>query len=166
METGLFIGRFQPFHHGHMESITGILDELDELIIGIGSADSSHTTKDPFTAGERIRMIDRSHKIDETNIYIIPIVDIERNSVWVSHIESLCPKFTTVYTNNSLVSQLFEESGYNVENHEEVRRDTLSGTEVRRRMMEDDNWKDLVPDEVVAQIDRIDGVERLKIIGD
>lgn len=109
-----------------MESITGILDELDELIIGIGSADSSHTTKDPFTAGERIRMIDRSHKIDETNIYIIPIVDIERNPVWVSHIESLCPKFTTVYTNNSLVSQLFEGSGYNVENHEEVRRDTLS----------------------------------------
>lgn len=33
-------------------------------------------------------------------------------------------------------------------------------------MMEDDNWKDLIPDEVAAQIDRIDGVERLKVISD
>lgn len=166
METGLFIGRFQPFHNGHLKSITNISNELDELVIGVGSADSSHTSENPFTAGERIRMIDKSLELEETNVYIVPIVDIERNSVWVGHVESLCPRFDTVYTNNNLVSRLFKESGYNLENHEKVRRDELSGTEVRRRIVEDENWEALVPTEVSKHITRIDGVQRLKMISD
>lgn len=164
MRTGLFIGRFQPFHNGHEESIRNISDEVDEIVIGIGSADSSHSSKNPFTAGERIRMIQKSLQIEDTNVYTIPIVDIDRNSVWVSHVESLSPDFNVVYTNNGLVTRLFEEADYEVKNHEKVSRDTLSGTEIRRRIVEDENWEGLVPDEVVEQVERLDGVERVKSV--
>ena len=162
MKTGLFIGRFQPFHKGHKESIESISEKVDEIVIGIGSADSSHNSKNPFTAGERIRMIQRSLQIEGTNIYTIPIVDIDRNSVWVSHVESLSPDFSVVYTNNKLVTRLFEEAGYKVKNHEKVSRDVLSGTEIRKRIVEDEDWEDLVPSAVVDQIERLDGKERIK----
>ena len=55
--NGLIIGRFQPFHNGHMEVLRKIFAECDHVIIGIGSAQYSHTDKDPFTAGERYHMI-------------------------------------------------------------------------------------------------------------
>lgn len=166
METGLFVGRFQPFHNGHLESITNISTSMDELVVGVGSADSSHTSKNPFTAGERIRMIDKSLALEETNVHIVPVVDIERNSVWVSHVECLCPRFDTVHTNNKLVSRLFKESGYEVKQHKEVRRDELSGTEVRRRIVEGSNWESIVPHEVSKHIGEINGVQRLKTISD
>lgn len=44
------------------------------------------------------------------------------------------------------------------------RRDTLSGTEVRRRMVAGEEWRSLVPAPVAAVIDEINGVERLKQI--
>src|SRR3970040_1541422 len=50
----LWIGRFQPFHLGHLSMAKRILAEVDELVIGIGSAQYSHTPENPFTAGERL----------------------------------------------------------------------------------------------------------------
>jgi nicotinamide-nucleotide adenylyltransferase len=56
---GLFVGRFQPFHSGHEQLVESIAAEVEELVIGIGSADASHTRRNPFTAGERLVMISR-----------------------------------------------------------------------------------------------------------
>ena len=38
---GILIGRMQPVHNGHIQVIESILDEVDEIIIGIGSAQLS-----------------------------------------------------------------------------------------------------------------------------
>ena len=54
---GLMVGRFQPFHNGHLYLSNQILQECDELIIAIGSAQFNYIYKDPFTAGERVLMI-------------------------------------------------------------------------------------------------------------
>jgi len=54
---GFLIGRFQPFHNGHVQLVEKIATEVDELVIGIGSAGDSHSERNPFTAGERIRMV-------------------------------------------------------------------------------------------------------------
>ena len=53
----LFVGRFQPFHYGHLRALAIILQEVEELIIVVGSAQMSHETDNPFTAGERLEMI-------------------------------------------------------------------------------------------------------------
>ena len=160
---GLIIGRFQPFHNGHFEVIRNISEECDGLVIGIGSADLSHTFENPFTAGERHLMISRALKGSAMdNFYIVPIVDINRYSVWVSHVESLVPPFNTIYSNNPLTRRLFREAGYEVRDSPLFNREVYSGTEIRRRMAEGEDWEHLVPEGVVEVINEIDGVSRLK----
>ena len=72
MKRGLYVGRFQPYHNGHNSVIERIADEVDELIIGIGSAEISHDLRHPFTAGERVLMISRALKNIRIPVYIIP----------------------------------------------------------------------------------------------
>ncbi len=162
---GILIGRMQPVHNGHMQVIDKILDEVDEIIIGIGSAQLSHELKDPFTAGERVVMINQAlaeSGVDSSRYYIIPMQDINFNAVWVSHVKMLTPPFSVVYSGNSLVKQLFSEEGFKVEQPPLYDRLHLSGTEVRRRMLENLNWEELVPKAAAEFINEINGVERLK----
>ena len=165
MKRGLFIGRFQPIHRGHIEIIKKILTEVDELIIAIGSAQESHTLENPFTAGERELMILRSlaeEKIDLSKVHIIPIPDVNNNAVWVSHVKSLSPPFHVVYSGNPLVCRLFKEAGFEVKSPPLVRRKEYWGTEIRERMLKNKNWKELVPRAVVEIIEEIDGIGRLR----
>lgn len=162
INRAFYIGRFQPFHLGHLKVITEISREADELVIGIGSAQQSHTPENPFTAGERIMMISRSLEDLDLNYYVIPINDIYRNAIWVSHVESMTPPFSRVYTNNPLVSRLFFEAGYEVSHSPMYNRGAYSGTEIRRRMLAGEDWQQLVPPAVVKVAEEVRGVERLK----
>ena len=161
----LLIGRFQPFHKGHLEVVRSIAKKCDSLIIGIGSAQYSHTVENPFTAGERHLMISRALKEEGLDEYfLVPIVDINRYSVWVSHVVSLVPPFEVVFTNNNLTRRLFSEASYQVRDSPMFNREIYSGTEIRRRMASGQAWKDLVPPAVVKVIDEIDGVGRIKAL--
>ena len=159
-----FIGRFQPYHLGHHQVLKDILDEVDELIIGIGSAQESHTMENPFTAGERILMISNALKEYRDRIYIIPLEDIYRNSLWVSHVVSMVPPFDVVYSNNPLVVRLFREAGYEVKRTRMINRMEFQGTEIRKRMLSGEDWRGLVPKEVAEVIVEIGGIERIKEI--
>jgi bifunctional NMN adenylyltransferase/nudix hydrolase len=57
-KVGVFIGRFQPLHVGHLETIERALTEVDELVIIIGSARTARNLRNPFTADERREMIE------------------------------------------------------------------------------------------------------------
>ncbi len=159
---GLIIGRWQPFHNGHESLIRKISNEVDELIIGIGSAQKSHSINNPFTAGERIMMIIKSLKKYDFPYYVIPIKDIEFNAVWVSYVESLTPPFSVVYSGNPLVKELFMEKGYIVKTPKMDNRKEYSGTEIRKRILNNENWENLIPNEVYNVIKEIDGENRLK----
>ena len=50
---GFLIGRFQPFHLGHLEAIKFALSKVEHLHVGIGSSNKSHEKRNPFTADER-----------------------------------------------------------------------------------------------------------------
>jgi nicotinamide-nucleotide adenylyltransferase len=85
-----------------------VVVEIDELVVGIGSADKSHTFDDPFTAGERIMMITKSLKQFGMPTYTVPIEDLNRNAVWISHAQSMSPRFDVAYSNNPLVLLPYE----------------------------------------------------------
>jgi len=164
-KRGIFIGRFQPPHKGHIELIKQILQEVDELIIGIGSAQESHTLENPFTAGERELMLIKAlaeEKVDLSKIHIIPIPDVNNNAIWVSHVVSLSPPFHVVYSGNPLVRRLFKEAGYETRTPPMIKRRIYWGTEIRERMLKGKNWQNLVPRAVVEVIEEINGIERLK----
>lgn len=162
MLRGLYLGRFQPYHLGHHEVLKKIATEVGEIIIGIGSAQISHEIENPFTAGERVLMVSRA--IEELGIkhYVIPIEDIRRNSLWVSHVMSMVPPFDVAYTNNPLVIELLGEAGVDVRESPLFKRNSYSGTEIRRRMLENDRWEHFVPGKVVEIIQEINGVKRLR----
>jgi len=163
---GLYIGRFQPFHKGHYEVIGEIIDELEYLIIGIGSAKSSYTERNPFSCGERISMIRNSLKPSwHAKCIFIPLDDINRYNVWVSHVEDLTPPFNLVVGNSALTALLFSDKGYYIKNPKEYSREKLKGEVIRRKMRKGDEWRESVPDETAAVIDEINGVERIRDIG-
>ena len=163
---GFYIGRYQPFHDGHQHMVEEIAAEVDELVLGIGSAGDSHTTRNPFTAGERVMMVTKAVEDLDVTTYVVPIEDLDRNAVWVSHVQSMTPRFDVAYSNNPLVVRLFEEAGVEVRQSPMFRRDVLEGTELRERMIRDRDWTDLVPDAVVDVIREVDGVDRIRRIAE
>ena len=54
---GVFLGRFQPFHIGHMSIVEEILQHHERLVLVIGSAEKSGTDENPWTLQEREKII-------------------------------------------------------------------------------------------------------------
>ena len=165
VRRGVFVGRFQPFHKGHLEVIKRIIKEVDELAVIVGSSQYSHRLDNPFTAGERITMIRKA--LEETGIplqkiWIIPVPDVHQHALWVSQIVGYAPKFDVVYCNEPLTSRLFKEAGFNVEPLPFVKREVYLATEIRKRMIAGENWKELVPSSVADFIKEIGGDTRLR----
>lgn len=159
---GLIVGRFQPLHLGHLSVIREVLRKCDDLVIVIGSAEESHTEKNPFTAGERYQMIISSLTPEErARVHIIPLRDVNRYSVWVNHVESYVPPFDVVYSNSDLTRSLFSQAGYEVSRTKAYNPRTYSATEIRKRIVSGQKWRHLVPREVASMLEGIDARRRL-----
>lgn len=61
-EVGVFIGRFQPFHYGHLHVIKAALQVCARLIIIVGSANRAATVRNPFTYAERRALLINNFK--------------------------------------------------------------------------------------------------------
>lgn len=159
---GLIIGRFQPLHKGHLAAIREALAACDDLVVVIGSAEDSHTSENPFTAGERYQMLISSLDEDErSRIHIIPVRDVNRYAAWVSHVESYVPPFDVIFSNNGLTRSLFSGAGYQARRTKAYNAKLYSGTEIRRRIGAGEKWKDLVPAPVASIVEGLDGRQRL-----
>ncbi len=163
---GLYIGRFQPYHLGHQAVLEKIAEEMEEIVIVIGSAQESHSLENPFTGGERMEMIYAAlGKGDlRKRCYVVPVQDINRNSVWVSHLQSLVPRFDVVYSSNPLVVRLFSEAGVEIRSIPMHQRDLFSGTAIRDLMCKGGDWARFVPVEVASLINSLDGAKRLAFV--
>lgn len=163
---GLIVGRFQPMHLGHLAVIREVLGKCDEVVIVIGSAEESHTEKNPFTAGERYQMIISSLSAQErARVHIIPVRDVNRYSVWVNHVESYVPPFDVVFSNSDLTRSLFEQAGYEVSKTKAYNPRIYSATEIRKRIASGRKWKHLLPKEVATILDGLDAKRRLLVSG-
>jgi nicotinamide-nucleotide adenylyltransferase len=162
---GLYVGRFQPFHLGHLEAIQDVLKEVDELVIVIGSAQYSHNIHNPVTAGERLVMIRQALQeadVDSSRLWIVPVPDVHLHMLWVSALEGYTPKFNVVYSNEPLTRRLFMEAGYTVKSIRFFQRKVYTSTLVREKMLAGESWTKLVPKSVADFINEIDGVNRLR----
>jgi len=167
MKQALFVGRFQPFHNGHLDAIKRILEEEDRVVIVIGSAEENNEPANPFTAGERFQMIEAAlgaEGVNRDRYVIIPVRNVKNFMLWTAHVDQYIPPIYKVYTGSQIVRELYESYGryeiahldFNFEVH---------GTSVREKMLADDpSWRDDVHPEVVNLIEKWKGVERLKMI--
>ena len=158
----LFVGRFQPFHIGHLHDIKTALDFSESIKIAIGSSQEKNTGDNPFSFDERREMIEevlRKENIENFEIFAVP--DINDDSEWVDHVKSIVGTFNSVYTGNEKVRKLFEDRHHVKEVH--FLHD-VNATEIRKRIQKDANWKELVPKEIIKYLEKINGVQRIKKI--
>ena len=161
--NGFLIGRFQPFHLGHLEAVNFALSKVDQLYIGIGSSNKSNELRNPFTADERNQMIKSS--LDEiimqrVSLYNIP--DVDDHSKWTESIDKIIPKYDIVFSNDDFTHRIYEENTKKIISVALKSREDLSGTNIRRLIQNDGNWKDLVPNGTKNILLKIDAKNRLK----
>ena len=161
--NALFIGRFQPFHKGHLLFLQNICKNYDKIIIGIGSSQYSNTKDNPFSFDERKMMVEKSlDKVGITNYCIVAIPDIHDPPNWVSYVLTIVSDFDVVLSNNSLTKQLFSEKEFVVKNTNMIKREIYSGKEIRKRIISNRSWKELVPKPVEKIIKDVNGVKRIQ----
>ena len=144
--NGLLIGRFQPFHLGHLEALQFALSKVDKLWVGLGSSNKSVQKNNPFSAEERKQMILSS--IDNTmkekiSIYFIP--DLDNHVKWIEKIDTIVPKFDIIFSNDELTKHLYSKRSVQVIAIPFLNRNVLSGTNIRDLIISDQKWDNLVP---------------------
>ncbi len=163
--NGLLIGRFQPFHLGHLDALRFALSKVDKLWIGLGSSNKPLQKNNPFSAEERKQMILSS--TDESiqqriQIYFIP--DLENHIKWIELIDTLVPKFDIVFTNDELTRHLYSKRDVEVLPIPFVKRDILSGTNIRNIIFNNEKWEDLIPQGTRIFLNTLNLKDRLKIL--
>ncbi|BDQ30803.1 nicotinamide-nucleotide adenylyltransferase [Nitrosopumilus zosterae] len=161
------MGRFQPFHLGHLDLATRILDECDEVIIAITSSQFNYLEKDPFTAGERIEMIHNSLKeasLDLSRCFVVSIENQFNVATWASYLKSALPHFDKVFSGNNYVSMILADSGIEVMEPMFLDRTLYNATKIRSMIVSGENWKDSVPNAVYELLTKINAKNRLTVI--
>lgn len=88
---GVFIGRFQPLHVGHEHVIRAALEQVETLLIVVGSANSTRTIVNPFTYSEREWLLTRAfaHEVATGRIVIIAANDAFDDILWARAVAML-----------------------------------------------------------------------------
>ncbi|MBU0761501.1 MAG: nicotinamide-nucleotide adenylyltransferase [Candidatus Altiarchaeota archaeon] len=155
----MVLGRFQPFHIGHLKMVEYVASKCDHLIIGVGSCNKQDTSDNPFTAREREEMIIKSIHL-EVPYSFHEIPDFGDNGEWISWIaKNIC--FDVFYTNSANEKEIFEKAGFRVEEIPFFNRKLYSATEVRKRMASKKDHVKLLPQGTLEVLDKIDGVDRI-----
>ena len=144
---GLLIGRFQPFHLGHLRALQFALSRVDNLWVGLGSSNKVADSNNPFSADERRQMILSSIDSSMTErISLYPIPDLDNHIKWIELINVIVPRFETIFSNDDLTKHLYSKRGIRIESIPFLRRDLLSGTRIRTLIADGGEWEGLVPD--------------------
>lgn len=90
MKSGIFIGRFQPVHQGHVHALGIAASQVDKLYILVGSANQCRSIKNPWTYQERVQMLrNKLRNANISNYEILPLNDYRySNSQWMSDVRA------------------------------------------------------------------------------
>jgi len=165
MKRGLFIGRFEPLHLGHLSAILEALEMVDELVILIGSAQEDLTYNNCFHIEERKNMLKNSlldAHIDENCIKYIEVTDYTDNVLWSNDVLGKSGDIDIVFSGNKLVQSIYSALGYSIHNCEENMVHNVHGTSIRKKILDGDlSWKHDVPKAVAKIIESSSARERI-----
>ena len=164
--TALFIGRFQPLHHGHIYVLRSILKTYNKVKIGIGSSQLANTFNDPFTNRERnefIKAVFKKRQLSPKRYEIYEIPDIFDAKNWVDHVVSIVGDFNAIFSNSDWIRELFQKKGFTLGKKYAIFKRKFNASNIRRLIVKDDKtWKSLVPQEVIKLMEEFDGINRIK----
>ncbi|MHA1338735.1 MAG: nicotinamide-nucleotide adenylyltransferase [Promethearchaeota archaeon] len=167
-DKGLIIGRFQPFHKGHLLLIKECLKYVKLLKIGIGSSQIFGTVNNPFTFEERRKFIIESLKMENIpkkrfKIYKIP--DKFNFQKWIDSLIHISGDFDVIFTNNLWIGRIFQLKGKKFIGNLKFNFEEYNGSKIREFIYKRNNaWKSLVPEPVKQYISKSDVMNRLERI--
>ncbi len=153
-KSGLLVGRFQPFHKGHLYLIKKALENVDTLTIGIGSSNISDE-KNPFSFEKRKQMLGKVLKeegIEDKVKKIVGIADDPSDDVWLKNTLELTGAIDIYFGNDEWTTGIFEKAGLPVLRIPYFRRDLYEGTLIREIIKNGEDWKDRVPSYLIPMI--------------
>ncbi len=151
--TSLFLGRFQPFHNGHLLVIEGMTKVSGKIIIAIGSANEQGTDLNPYSAQDRKEMMQRALQAKDLipmfDINFIEVPDQKSDAQWADHVLQLAGSVDKLWTGNEEIKKHFEGK-VEIQPIKEV--PGISGTKIRDMIKNGGDWQEKVPPEVFSFI--------------
>ncbi|MCP9901049.1 bifunctional nicotinamide-nucleotide adenylyltransferase/Nudix hydroxylase [Cyanobium sp. Cruz CV13-4-11] len=88
-DVAVLIGRFQPFHEGHLALIASAFERADRLLLLLGSHRCAPDTRNPWSSEERERMIRAALPADwQRRLEVIPIRDhLYSDNLWLAEVQ-------------------------------------------------------------------------------
>lgn len=109
----VFIGRFQPFHLAHMQTIKIALEQSQHVLLALGSAQNERNIKNPFLAAEREQMIlSNFSKEDQARIKFVHVIDVYNDEKWQKLVKSLVAEITQPEDRIGLIGHFKDDSSY------------------------------------------------------
>ena len=137
-KTGLIIGRFQPFHNGHLFVVREALKQVERVIIAIGSTNSEDKENNPFSAKQVRDSIEQIAKQEGWDNKIAQLVDIpdtlSDDNAWLQDVLDQAESFDVVVSNNDWVTGIFRGAGYDVIELPFYKRHIYEGKKIRAGM--------------------------------
>nr|WP_246253959.1 adenylyltransferase/cytidyltransferase family protein [Comamonas jiangduensis] len=91
--TAVLIGRFQPFHLGHLALLQQALQTAQQVVVVLGSAFQARSPKNPFTWQERATLIRSSlPAADVARVHCVPVRDYYDEPRWVQAVMAAVPQ--------------------------------------------------------------------------
>lgn len=146
----LVVGRFQPFHFGHLHLIEAALAVADTVVVAIGSANVQNADN-PYTFEQRRDMVQAvvqaqgwKHRIAA----VVPSPDCAGDAEWLHILEKNAGPFDVAMGNNDWTNRVLEEGGHVVMRVPHWQRDLYEGSKIRSLMRDGKSWQERVPTSV------------------
>ncbi len=110
----VYIGRFQPFHLGHLNTVKIALERAERLILVLGSHMAAANIRNPWSSQERERMICRSlSPEDVARITFVPIRDrLYSDNLWLTEVQQKILDLTEESPSLALIGHRKDLSAY------------------------------------------------------
>jgi bifunctional NMN adenylyltransferase/nudix hydrolase len=116
-QFGIYIGRFQPFHLGHLQTVKQALDRIEELIVILGSDRVASDIRNPWNAQERIEMFESCLSAEDfKRIHFLPIRDwLYSDNMWLSTVQQKVFEITMRSSSVAVFGHRKDSSSYYLE---------------------------------------------------
>lgn len=113
-EFAVFIGRFNPFHLGHLEILKKGLELAERVVVVLGSHNRATNIKNPWTSAERIEMI--SACLPESELSKVSFVLLKdylyNDTLWTIDLQNKIAEATEYSEDIALIGYESDDSSY------------------------------------------------------